>query len=69
MSVRAGTLQDFTPRLELHSESGKPELLFMDQLDEVCSELQQHKGESCVVLRVRDGRVVLTNPVNDQEAM
>ncbi|XP_022235512.1 G protein-coupled receptor kinase 1-like, partial [Limulus polyphemus] len=55
-------------RLELHTESGsaKPELIFMDQIDEVCSEYVQVKGEQCVVLKMkvereRDAKVVLTN--------
>jgi len=50
-------------RLELHPESSKPELTFMDQIDEICTDLIQVKSEQCVVLKTRDGgKVVLTNP-------
>ncbi|KAK3858041.1 hypothetical protein Pcinc_035739 [Petrolisthes cinctipes] len=51
-------------RVELHSESssGKPELIFMDQLDDVSSEFVQIKGENCIVLKTKDSKIVLTNP-------
>uniref|UniRef100_A0A6B2EBJ6 G protein-coupled receptor kinase n=1 Tax=Phlebotomus kandelakii TaxID=1109342 RepID=A0A6B2EBJ6_9DIPT len=55
-------------RLELHSESGstKPELIFMDQIEEVSSDYVQYKNEQCIQIRfrdgIRDGRIVLTNP-------
>lgn len=54
-------------RVELHSESGsgKPELIFMDQLDEVSSDMQQYKGENCIVLKTKDNKIVLTNPVRN----
>jgi beta-adrenergic-receptor kinase len=53
-------------RLELHPDSGKPELLFMEQIDEVCVDLASVKGEQCVVCRLkgereRDQRLVLTS--------
>ncbi|KAL7078637.1 hypothetical protein ACQ4LE_002080 [Meloidogyne hapla] len=57
----------YPSRLELYPESlsGKPELLFMDQIDEVTSELQQIKGESAIVVKLKEGlkenRVILTN--------
>lgn len=52
-------------RVELHSESssGKPELIFMDQLDDVSSDFVQTKGENCIVLKTKDSKIVLTNPV------
>lgn len=51
-------------RVELHSESssGKPELIFMDQLDDVSADFVQIKGENCIVLKTKDNRIVLTNP-------
>ncbi|KAI5694822.1 hypothetical protein M8J75_006102 [Diaphorina citri] len=55
----------FPNRLELHPESGqsKPELIFMDQIEEVSQDLITVKGEQCVQLKLtRDTRIVLTNP-------
>ncbi|KAH9378123.1 hypothetical protein HPB48_020515 [Haemaphysalis longicornis] len=52
-------------RLELHTESSsaKPELIFMDQMEDVCSDYVQVKGEQCIVLKMKgDTKVVLTNP-------
>lgn len=52
-------------RLELHMESSsaKPELIFMDQMEDVCSDYVQVKGEQCIVLKMKgDTKVVLTNP-------
>ncbi|XP_076069167.1 G protein-coupled receptor kinase 1 isoform X1 [Oratosquilla oratoria] len=51
-------------RVELHSESssGKPDLIFMDQIDEVSSDFIQIKGENCIVLKTKDTKIVLTNP-------
>lgn len=50
-------------RLELHSESNKPELTFMDQIEEINTDLIQVKSEQCIVLKTRDGgKIVLTNP-------
>lgn len=54
-------------RLELHPDSAKPELLFMDQVEEVNPELTQVKNEQCIVIRLRDGRIVLTNPVSKKK--
>ncbi|XP_068144802.1 G protein-coupled receptor kinase 1 [Drosophila tropicalis] len=54
-------------RLELHSESGnnKPELIFMDQVEDISSDFILHKNENCIQIRIndgsRDGRIVLTN--------
>uniref|UniRef100_A0A915LLC0 G protein-coupled receptor kinase n=1 Tax=Meloidogyne javanica TaxID=6303 RepID=A0A915LLC0_MELJA len=47
----------YPSRLELYPESlsGKPELLFMDQIDEVTSDLQQVKGESAIVVKLKEG--------------
>lgn len=50
-------------RLELYSDSNKPELIFMDQIEEINSDLIQVKNEQCIVLKIKDGsKVVLTNP-------
>lgn len=51
-------------RLELHYESSnsKPELVLMDHIEEVSSDLTTCKGEQSILLRTREGgRVVLTN--------
>ncbi|KAI1291760.1 G protein-coupled receptor kinase 1 [Halotydeus destructor] len=54
-------------RLELHNESGgKPDLIFMEQIDEIMPEYVQVKGEQSIVLKLkgdkeRDAKVVLTN--------
>ncbi|KAH1016004.1 hypothetical protein HUJ04_007298 [Dendroctonus ponderosae] len=55
-------------RLELYPEGSRPEMILMDQIEEVASELQSVKNESCIVLRMhalKDGKkdkVTLTNP-------
>ena len=49
-------------RLELYPENSKPELTFMDQIDEINTEFVQVKSEQCIVIKTKDGRVVLTNP-------
>ncbi|KAK4002559.1 hypothetical protein OUZ56_004378 [Daphnia magna] len=51
-------------RLELHYESSstKPELVLMDHVEEINSELTTFKGEQSILLRTKEGgRVVLTN--------
>ena len=49
-------------RLELHSENSKPELTFMDQIEEITTDLVQVKDQQCIILRTRnDGKLVLTN--------
>ncbi|CAN7985211.1 unnamed protein product [Ixodes pacificus] len=51
-------------RLELHTESGsaKPELIFMDQMEDVCPDYVQVKGEQCIVVKMKgDTKVVITN--------
>ena len=53
-------------RLELHyeSSSSKPELVLMDHIEEINSELTTFKGEQSILLRTKEGgRVVLTNQV------
>lgn len=56
--------------MELHTESSstKPELIFMDQIEEVSADFVQYKNEQCIQIRckdgIRDGRLVLTNPVS-----
>lgn len=49
-------------RLELYSDNAKPELTFMDQIEEINTDLIQVKNEQCIVLKTKDGKVVLTNP-------
>ncbi|KAJ1520001.1 hypothetical protein ONE63_004232 [Megalurothrips usitatus] len=51
-------------RVELHPDSGstKPELIFMDQIEDVSAELVHVKGEQCIIVRTREGKIVLTNP-------
>jgi beta-adrenergic-receptor kinase len=57
----------YPSRLELYPESlsGKPELVFMDQIEEVAAELQQVKGEQTIVIKLKEGfketKVILTN--------
>ncbi|KAK0421219.1 hypothetical protein QR680_015121 [Steinernema hermaphroditum] len=57
----------YPSRLELYPESlsGKPELVFMDQIDDVHSDLQTVKGENAIVIKLKDGlkeaKVILTN--------
>ncbi|KAF9421106.1 hypothetical protein HW555_002818 [Spodoptera exigua] len=50
-------------RLELHLEnSAKPEMILLDSVEEVSSDLVSIKGEQCIVLRTRnDTKIVLTN--------
>lgn len=57
-------------RLELHyeSSSSKPELVLMDHIEEINSELTTFKGEQSILLRTKEGgRVVLTNQVRQKE--
>lgn len=51
-------------RIELHPESAKPEMVFMDQIEEVSPELVLVKNENCIVIRMREGKIVLTYPVS-----
>lgn len=57
----------YPSRLELYPESlsGKPELVFMDQIEDVASELHQVKGENSIIIKLKEGlketRVILTN--------
>lgn len=52
-------------RLELHFEnSTKPEMILLDSVEDVSSDLVSVKGEQCIVLRTRnDTKIVLTNTV------
>lgn len=43
-------------RLELHSDAGKPELIFMDQIEEINPEKQQVKEHSCIVMKLKNDR-------------
>ena len=50
-------------RLELYSDSAKPELTFMDQIEEVSQDTVQVKNEQCIVIKTKENsKVVLTNP-------
>ncbi|VDK72924.1 unnamed protein product [Onchocerca ochengi] len=57
----------YPSRLELYPESlsGKPELVFMDQIEDVAADLQNVKGENSVVVKLREGfkegKLILTN--------
>lgn len=54
-------------RLELWSDSmGKqPELIFMDQIEEVCEDFVQIKSEQCIVIKLYNhSKYVLTNSVS-----
>lgn len=53
-------------RLELHPESGntKPELIFMDQIEDVSPDMVQVKNEQSIIVRTKMGKIVLTNPVS-----
>jgi len=48
-------------RLELHTENNKPQLIFMDQIEDINTELVTVRGEQCVILRTKDSKIVLTN--------
>ncbi|CDW58972.1 G protein coupled receptor kinase 1 [Trichuris trichiura] len=56
----------YPSRLELYSESlsAKPELYFMDQIEDVAAELRNVKGEQSIIVKYRDAakdaRLVLT---------
>lgn len=47
-------------RLELHTENNKPQLVFMDQIEEIGTDLVTVRNEQCVVLRTKEGKIVLT---------
>lgn len=53
-------------RLELWSDSGKqPELIFMDQIEEVCNDYVQIKSEQCIVIKLYShSKYVFTNSVS-----
>ncbi|CAG7720404.1 unnamed protein product [Allacma fusca] len=50
-------------RIELHPESGstKPELIFMDCIDEVSPDLATVKNEPSIVIKTKESKIVLTN--------
>ena len=60
-------LKLYPNRIEVHNESaGKPDLIFMDQIDEVCRNFISFKNEQCIILKRRgeqdkDARIVLTS--------
>lgn len=43
-------------RLELHSDTGKPELIFMEQIEEINPEKQQVKEHLCIIMRLKGDR-------------
>src|SRR4051794_27800744 len=49
----------YPSRLELYQEhlGGKPELIFMDQIDEVAADLQSIKGENTIVVKLKEGQI------------
>lgn len=53
----------------MHTESGnnKPDLIIMDQIEEVSADYVQYKNENCIQIKlkdnIRDPRVILTNQV------
>lgn len=53
-------------RLELHADSGKsPEMIFMDQIEEICNDYVQIKSEQCIVIKLYNhSKYVLTNSVS-----
>jgi beta-adrenergic-receptor kinase len=48
-------------RLELHTDNNKPQLIFMDQIEDINTELVTVRNEQCVILRTKEGKIVLTN--------
>lgn len=38
--------------------------IYNSQVEEVSSDLQHVKGEQCIIVRTRDAKIVLTNPVS-----
>jgi len=47
-------------RLELHTENSKPQLVFMDQIEEIGTDLVTVRNEQCVILRTKEGKISLT---------
>lgn len=66
-------LKLYPNRIEVHNESGgKPDLIFMDQIEEVCRDFVSFKNEQCIVLKKKgdqekDGRIILNS--NDEIAL
>jgi len=48
-------------RLELHTENNKPQLVFMEDIEDINTELVTVRNEQCVILRTKEGKIVLTN--------
>ncbi|KAI6171325.1 G protein-coupled receptor kinase [Aphelenchoides bicaudatus] len=57
----------YPSRFEIYPESlnGKPDLVFMDQIEEVSPDLQSVKGENAIIVRLKEGfketKIILTN--------
>ncbi|VDK72020.1 unnamed protein product [Litomosoides sigmodontis] len=57
----------YPSRLELYPESlnGKPELIFMDQIEDVAADLHNVKGEHSIIVKLKEGfkeqKLILTN--------
>lgn len=48
-------------RLEIHTENNKPQLVFMEDIEDINTELVTVRNEQCVILRTKEGKIVLTN--------
>lgn len=48
-------------RLELHAENNKVQLIFMEDIEDIGTELVTVRNEQCVILKTKEARVVLTN--------
>merc|ERR1719438_53575 len=48
-------------RLELHPENNKAQLIFMEDIEDINTELITVRNEQCVILRTKESRIVLTN--------
>lgn len=47
-------------RLELHAESNKAQLIFMEDIEDINTELVTIRNEQCVILKTKEGKVVIT---------
>jgi len=48
-------------RLELHAENNKIQLIFMEDIEDIGTELVTVRNEQCVILKTKEARVVITN--------
>jgi len=47
-------------RLELHAESNNSKLIFMEDIEDINTELVTIRNEQCVILKTKEGKVVIT---------